>query len=73
MIPQRSRRSYTLDDYRRDVAKLYAVRKSDAPGVSQLLHDALAADEEIDMAEVVLPTPSTAPPPPISIIQRKRR
>jgi len=71
MIPQRGRRNYTLDDYRRDVAKLDKVRKSDAPGVNQLLNDALAADEEIDLAEVGIPVPSTAPPP-MSLIQRRK-
>jgi hypothetical protein len=71
MSHQQRRRNYTLDDYRRDVAKLYKARKSDAPGVSQVLHDALAAEAEIDLAEVVIPVPSSAPPP-MSIIQRRK-
>jgi hypothetical protein len=35
------RRRYTMDQYRADVAKLYSIRKSDAPGVSALLSEAL--------------------------------
>jgi hypothetical protein len=54
-----------MDQYREDIAKLYAIRKSDAPGVSAVLSEALAADAEIadlDLEEL----------PPVSIVQRRR-
>jgi hypothetical protein len=59
------RRRYTMDQYRADVAKLYAIRKSDAPGVSALLSEALAADAEI--ADLELEELS-----PVSVVQRRR-
>jgi hypothetical protein len=59
------RRRYTMDQYRADVAKLYAIRKSDAPGVSALLSDALAADAEIADLEI-------EELPPVSVVQRRR-
>jgi hypothetical protein len=48
------RRQYTLDDYRRDVARLCAIRRSDAPGVSELLDEALTANAELAAVDVEL-------------------
>jgi hypothetical protein len=59
------RRRYTMDQYRADVAKLYSIRKSDAPGVSALLSEALAADAEL--ADLELEELS-----PVSVVQRRR-
>jgi hypothetical protein len=59
------RRRYTMDQYRADVARLYAIRKSDAPGVSALLSEALAADAEIADLEL-------EELPPVSVVQRRR-
>jgi hypothetical protein len=54
-----------MDQYRADVAKLYSIRKSDAPGVSALLSEALAADAEL--ADLELEELS-----PVSVVQRRR-
>lgn len=59
------RRQYTLDDYRRDVARLYAIRRSDAPGVSALLDEALTSDAELAAADV-------EELPPVSAVQPRR-
>jgi hypothetical protein len=53
-----------MDQYRADVARLYAIRKSDAPGVSALLSEALAADAEIADLEL-------EELPPVSAVQRR--
>lgn len=49
-----ARRTYTIDDYRRDLARLDALRRSDAPGVSTLLAERVIADAEL--------VPPSAPP-----------
>jgi hypothetical protein len=59
------KRRYTMDQYRLDVAKLYALRRSDAPGVSSVLTDALSADAELAATEVEELAP-------VSAIQRRR-
>ena len=59
------RRQYTLDDYRRDVARLYAIRRSDAPGVSDVLDEALTTDAELAAADV-------EELPPMSAVQPRR-
>jgi hypothetical protein len=48
------RRQYTLDDYRRDVERLCAIRRSDAPGVCELLDEALTADTELAAVDAEL-------------------
>jgi hypothetical protein len=48
-----ARRRYTIEQYRADVAKLDAIRRSDAPGISEVLAEALAADAELTAAEEV--------------------
>jgi hypothetical protein len=59
------RRQYTLDDYRRDVATLYSIRRSDAPGVSDLLDEALTTDAELAAVEV-------EELPPVSAVHPRR-
>jgi hypothetical protein len=79
------KRSYTLEQYRADVTKLYHIRKSDAPGVSQLLADALAADAEladleiaeveisdIEITELEAAERQSEEPPPVSLVQRRK-
>jgi hypothetical protein len=60
-----NKRRYTIEQYRADVARLYEMRRSDAPGVSELLADALAADAELAAFDV-------EEPPPVSVVQRRR-
>lgn len=49
-----TRRTYTLTDYRRDLARLDDLRRSEAPGLSSLLAERLIADAEL--------SPPSAPP-----------
>jgi hypothetical protein len=53
---------YTIEQYRADVAKLEAIRRSDAPGISEVLADALAADAELAAAVEEVPTQSVLRP-----------
>jgi hypothetical protein len=55
-------RRYTIEQYRADVAKLVEIRRSDAPGISEVLADALAADAELAAAVEEAPTQSVLRP-----------
>jgi hypothetical protein len=55
-------RRYTIDHYRADVARLDAIRRSDAPGISEVLANALAADAEVAAAVEAAPTQSVLRP-----------
>jgi len=63
-----TRRTYTFDDYRRDLARLDGIRRGDAPGLSALLAEKLIADAD-------LVPPASAPPssaPPVSGVVLRR-
>jgi hypothetical protein len=58
------KRRYTMEQYRADVTRLYALRRSDAPGLSAVLTDALSADAELVAMEL-------EEPPPMSAVQKR--
>jgi hypothetical protein len=68
-----SRRRYTIEQYRADVAKLDAIRRSDAPGISEMLAGALAADAELAAAVEEVPTQSVLRPRRLGLVEAALR